>query len=131
VTLQLERPLFAGYVFLRFSRLQRLSVLSTPGVLQLLGGNGCHTVSCDELERIRLGLANGYLLRPHSAMGIGTKVRVRGGIFDGVSGVITELRQQCKVIIALSAVPQYFSLEIVIEHLELGESLVCQSQSAA
>ena len=130
-TVQLERPLFAGYVFIRFSPLQRLSVLSTPGVLQLLGGNGCHTVSGEELERIRLGLANGYLLRPHSGMEIGTNVRVRGGIFDGVSGVITELRQQCKVIIGLSAVQRCFSLEIGIEHLDLGESLVRQSQLAA
>ena len=64
-------------------------------------------------------------------MGIGTKVRVSGGIFDGVSGVITELRQQCKVIIALSAVPQCFSLEIGIEHVELGESIVRQSPFAA
>jgi len=52
-------------------------------------------------------------------MEIGTKVRVRGGIFDGVSGVITELRQQCKVIITLSAVARCFSLEIGIEHLDL------------
>src|ERR1700732_5011815 len=83
-TVQLERPLFAGYVFTRFSPEQRLSVISTPGVVHLLGGTGCHTVSADELERIRLGLENGYLLRPHRWLEVGTNVRVRGGVFDGV-----------------------------------------------
>lgn len=117
---QLQRPLFAGYVFIRYSPRQRLSIISIPGVLRLLGGHGCHTVSCEELERIRLGLAKGYLLRPHPGMEIGTNVRVCGGIFDGVTGVITELRPECKVIIALSSVPRYFSLEIGMEQLELN-----------
>ena len=32
----LERPLFAGYVFVRYSPQARLAVVSTPGVLRLL-----------------------------------------------------------------------------------------------
>src|SRR5581483_9759257 len=81
-TVELERPLFAGYVFTRFSPQQRLSVVSTPGVLHLLSGSGFQTVSGKELERIRQGLANGYLLRPHPFLEVGTNVRVRGGVFD-------------------------------------------------
>jgi len=125
-TVKIERPLFAGYVFIHFSPRQRLEVLSIPGVLHLLGGSGCHTVSCEELERIRLGLAKGYILRPHSGIQIGTSVRVRGGIFDGVCGVVKELRQECKVILSLSSVPQCFSLEIGIEHLDLGPKEVAR-----
>ena len=118
-TVQLERPLFAGYVFVRFSPRQKLSILSVPGVLHLLGGPGSPPVSAEEIERIRAALAQGYLLRPHPGLEIGKHVRVRGGIFDGVNGVITELRRECKVIIALSGAPQYFSLEIGIEQIEL------------
>lgn len=120
-TVQLERPLFAGYVFTRFVPQQRLSVVSIPGVLHLLSGNGCHTVTDEELDHIRLGLSNGYLLRPHPWLEIGTNVRVLGGIFDGVRGVVTELRHQCKVIIALSAVQQCFSLEIPMDQLEVTD----------
>ena len=115
----LERPLFAGYVFVRFSPRQKLSIVSIPGVLHLLGGNGSDTVSAAEIDRIRLALTNGYRLRPHSWLSVGTNVRVRGGIFDGVSGLVTELRQECKVVIALSAVQQSFSLEIPMEQLEV------------
>jgi transcription antitermination factor NusG len=118
---QLERPLFAGYVFIRFHPQQRVSILSIPGVLHLLSGNGCNTVSCDELERIRLALANGYPLRPHPGLAVGMNVRVRGGVFDGVGGVIAELRRECKVVIALSDVHQSFSLEVGIEQLELTD----------
>src|SRR3954454_13141383 len=119
-TVQLERPLFAGYVFTRFVPGQKLSVISIPGVLHLLGGGTeCHTVSADELERIRLGLTGGYLLRPHAWLEVGRNVRVRGGVFEGVLGIVTEMRRECKVIIALSAVHRCFSLEIGMDQLEL------------
>jgi transcription antitermination factor NusG len=113
--------LFAGYVFIRFAPRQRLSIVSIPGVLHLLGGTAHHTVSCEEIERIRQGLLNGYLLRPHPWLEIGARVRVRGGIFDGVHGIITEFRHQCKVILSLSVVQQCFSLEVGMEQIELLE----------
>lgn len=114
----LERPLFAGYVFVRFSPKERLSVISTPGVHHLLGDSAGSEVSCAELERIRQALAGGYTLLPHPWLNVGTRVRVRGGIFDGVEGVVTELRRQCSVVIELAAIRQCFSLEVGIDQVE-------------
>jgi transcription antitermination factor NusG len=115
----LERPLFAGYVFVRFSPRERLSVVSTPGVLHLLGDSvGSSEVSCAELDRIRQALVGGYTLLPHPWLEVGTRVRVRGGVFDGVEGVVTELRRQCSVVIELAAIRQCFSLEVGIDQVE-------------
>ena len=113
-----ERPLFAGYVFVRFSPRERLSVISTPGVLHLLGDSAGSEVSCAELDRIRQALVGGYILLPHPWLEVGTRVRVRGGVFDGVTGVIIELRRQCSVIIELAAIRQCFSLEVGIDQVE-------------
>ncbi len=115
----LERPLFAGYVFVRFQRESRLSVVSTPGVLHLLGSGAGEMVSATEIERIREGLANGCILRPHPAVAIGELVHVHRGVFAGVEGVVTELRQQCKVIITLAATKQCFSLEVDLDDIEV------------
>jgi transcription antitermination factor NusG len=117
-SVQLERPLFAGYVFVRFSPRERLSVISTPGVLHLLGDSAGSEVSCAELNRIRQALVGGYTLLPHPWLERGTRVRVRGGVFEGVEGVVTELRSQCGVIIELAAIRQCFSLEIGIDQVE-------------
>jgi transcription antitermination factor NusG len=114
-----ERPLFSGYVFARFLPQNRLSVISTPGVLRLLGEEAGNMVSGEELDKIRDGLASGLLLRPHSRVYVGTRVRVRDGVFAGVEGVVTELRRQCKVVIALAAVRQCFSLEVELDALEV------------
>jgi len=112
----LERPLFTGYVFVRFSPHAKLSVVSTPGVIRLLGDHECETVSAEEIDTIRNGLASGCLLRPHPHVSVGTPVRVLSGVFEGVEGIVTKIRHQCRVIIALSTVNRYFSLEV-----ELGD----------
>jgi transcription antitermination factor NusG len=114
-----ERPLFSGYVFARFLPQNRLSIISTPGVLRLLGEEAGSMVSCEELDKIREGLASGLLLRPHPCVSVGTRVRVRDGVFAGVDGVVTELRRQCKVVITLAAVRQCFSLEVELDALEV------------
>lgn len=118
-SVDVERPLFTGYVFARFSPRTRLSLISTPGVIRLLGEDERNVVSCAEIDRIRDGLARGCLLRPHSGVALGARVRVRSGVFDGVEGVVTEIRHQCKVIISLSAVQQCFSLEVELRDVEI------------
>ncbi len=111
-----ERPLFSAYVFARFRPDERMKVISTPGVVRLLGDEGS-LVSCTELNKIRAGLASGLLLRPHPDLAVGTSVRILGGIFEGVEGVVSEFRRHCKVIIALAAVRRCFSLEVEIGNI--------------
>ena len=118
-TVVTERPLFSGYVFARFRPENRIAAISSPGVVRSLGDDEGDLVSAGELDKIRQGLAGGLLLRPHSNVSVGASVRIRAGIFGGVEGVVTELRQQCKVIIALSAVRQCFSLEVELADIEV------------
>jgi transcription antitermination factor NusG len=118
-TVVTERPLFSGYVFARFRPEARIAAISSPGVVRSLGDDEGNLVSCGELDKIRQGLAGGLLLRPHSNVSVGARARIRAGIFEGVEGVVTELRQQCKVIIALSAVRQCFSLEVELADIEI------------
>jgi len=116
-TVVAERPLFSGYVFVRLEPQSRVSIISTPGVLRLLGDETRDMVSGEELAKIRDGLASGLLLRPHPCVSVGTRVKVRDGVFAGVEGVVTELRQQCRVILTLGATHQCFSLEVEIDDL--------------
>jgi len=132
----LERPLFAGYVFVRFAPEARLSVISTPGVLRLLGDEARDTVNEMEIARIREGLASGCILRPHRGVALGSWVRVMKGIFEGAVGVVTDIRQQCKVVMALSATRQCFSLEADVDDIELlrkppAEEMPCRGRQLA
>jgi transcription antitermination factor NusG len=118
-TVALERPLFPGYVFTRFRATERIAALGAPGVLSLLGGGDLGTVSAEEINRIREGLAAGHTLLPHPAITRGTRVRVRNGVFEGSDGLVTELRGQCKVILTVKAINQCFSLCVDLSDLEV------------
>jgi transcription antitermination factor NusG len=123
-TVVTERPLFSGYVFARVRRQSKIAVISIPGVLRLLGDEEWNMVSAEELEKIRAGLSSGLLLRPHPNVTVGTRVRVRDGIFGGVEGVVTDLRHQCRVAISLFAVRQCFSVEVSLDSLQVLERTV-------
>lgn len=118
-TVVTERPLFTGYVFTRFSPHTRVMVISTPGVVRSLGDDEKDLVSSAELEKIEAALVKGYPLRPHPRVVAGTRVRVRSGVFEGIEGTVTELRQQCRVVMTLSAVQQCFSLEHDLDNLDV------------
>ncbi len=85
-TVVAERPLFSGYVFARFDFQSRIPVISTPGVLRLLGNQKWDLVEEEELEKIREGLAKGLPMRPHPAITVGTKVLIRADVFAGGEG---------------------------------------------
>ena len=115
----LERPLFAGYVFIRFAPEARISVISIPGVLRVLGDEERDMVSTVEIDRIREGLGTGCFLRPHPRVNVGSPVRVLRGVFEGAEGIVTDFRQQCKVVMALSATQQCFSLEVDLADIQV------------
>ncbi len=121
----LERPLFPGYVFVCFARESRQAVISSPGVIKVLGNKGNEVVDAHEIERIRAAIATGCLLRPHPPITLGTRVRVSNGVFAGTEGLVIELRSNCKVIISMSAVKQCYSLEADIRDVEiLGKKVI-------
>ncbi len=118
-TVVAERPLFAGYVFAHLVPENRRAVSCIPRVLRVLGEEERDKVSYEELEKIKLGLESGLLLRPHNGVQVGTRVRVRNGVFAGVEGLVSELRHQCKVIITLTGIRQCFSLEVLFDDIEI------------
>jgi hypothetical protein len=50
---------------------------------------------------------------------VGTRVRIRCGVFAGVEGIVTQIRHRCRVILSLSAAHQSFLLEAPLEELDV------------
>jgi transcription antitermination factor NusG len=113
------RPLFAGYVFVRFAPWARTTVISTPGVLHLLGDHDSEMVSAAEIARIRGGLEKGYRLRPYTDVAVGSLVKVCRGFFEGAQGIVAKFCEQCKVVMTLQTTGQRFSLEVDLASVEV------------
>ena len=111
-------PLFPGYLFVRFDlRKTTHEVLSTPGIVTIVRGNGYPTPLRDEeLDSVRIlvtGVNAGHgLPRPVEDLKLGDEVIATGGPFAGMRGVLLEERGRARVVVCLSVLRQAVSVEI-------------------
>jgi transcription antitermination factor NusG len=79
--------LFPNYVFVRMSSDERRKVISTPGVLAIVGGKEPTPLPDIDIEVLRVGI-NTRKIEPHPDLTIGEAVRIAVGPFEGVSGIL-------------------------------------------
>jgi transcription antitermination factor NusG len=88
-----ENKLFPGYVFCRFAYEESDQVargggvVTTPGVIRILGGRKPAPIASEEIEAIRLALAARLKPEPWPFQ-IGQKVKIEAGPLRGVSGIV-------------------------------------------
>jgi transcription antitermination factor NusG len=110
-------PLFPSYVFSRFSLTQLHHVLGVPGVATVVRSNG-HPVAIAtaELENVRRfaerlsGPAIQVELRPYIAEG--QWVRIEGGPFEGVKGIVIERRNKKRVLLGIAAIGRGLEIDV-------------------
>ncbi|MBI4539304.1 MAG: UpxY family transcription antiterminator [Gemmatimonadetes bacterium] len=110
-------PLFPGYVFVRFKLTEVSAVLRAPGMVAVVR-NGGHPapVRDEELESVRI-LAEGasragVLPSLTDFLDIGQEVAVVDGPFQGMRGVLVEVRGRSRVVVQLSAIRQAASVAL-------------------
>jgi transcription antitermination factor NusG len=110
---ELELPLFPGYLFCRFDVHDRLPILTTPGVLSIIGaGKTAIAVDDEEIEAVRAILRSGLAAQPWPFLCVGSKVYIEGGPLVGVEGIITNTDKVCRLIISVSLLQRSVAVEI-------------------
>jgi transcription antitermination factor NusG len=86
-----EVPLFPGYLFCRLNPAERLSLLTIPGVMHIVG-MGRVPEPVDELEilAIRLAVRSDAELEPWPFLDAGLRVRLLSGPLAGIEGILVE-----------------------------------------
>jgi transcription antitermination factor NusG len=121
---QLELPLFAGYVFTRMTVRERVKVMSVPSVIRILSYRGMPVPIGDaEIDALRMCVANGAKFEPHAYIAVGDRVRVREGAFEGLEGVVVRRSNQCKLVVSLSLIHQSVALEVEPGSLEIVKAM--------
>src|SRR5271166_2580151 len=94
-----ETPLFQGYVFCRFDPLNRLPVLTTTGVISIVGcGTEPASIDDQEIESIDAILRSGLATEPCPFLREGQRVRVRQGSLAGVEGILTKKKSDFRLV---------------------------------
>ena len=114
----LELPLFPTYVFVRTDPHSRGPVLSTPGVLAIVGSSKEPWPLPDvEVDALRRGM-QARKIEPHPYLKVGEKVRVKAGVMAGVQGILVRKKNEFRVVLSLDAIMQSVAVEVDADDLE-------------
>lgn len=106
-------PLFAGYVFVRLDLARRMQVLTTHGVVHLVGVHGQPSpVPDEEIESLRTCLARRINIEPHKYLASGERVLVMKGPLAGVEGIFLRRKNRCRIVLSINLIRSSVSVEV-------------------
>ena len=127
--IMLDLPLFPNYVFVCISRVQRVTVLETPGVFSIVGSpQQPWELPSHEIETLRRGLGD-RKVEPHRYPSVGERVRIKTGILQGLEGVIAHENNNLRFVLTLEQIRQSIGIEVAADELE--PSLQSANKAAA
>jgi transcription antitermination factor NusG len=110
---ELELPLFPGYLFCRFNLLDRLPILVTPGVVQVVGfGKNPVPVDDAEIAAIQIVVQSGLPRQPWPFLQIGQKVRVECGPLCGLEGIFMDFKGHHRLVLSVTLLQRSVAVEV-------------------
>jgi transcription antitermination factor NusG len=113
-TADIESPLFPGYVFCRFDVQKRLPILTTPGVVAVIGiGKQPLAIPDAEINAIETILKSGLRAWPWPYLREGQRVYIHKGPLRGVEGVfIKKKRDEWRIGVSVRLLQRSMCVEI-------------------
>lgn len=116
---ELDLPLFPGYVFVRLGLRDRLRVLQIPSVARLVGFGGSPTALPDEeMMILRAGLDSRLVAEPHTYLTEGRRVQVRRGPLTGMRGILLRRRGRARFVVSMELIMRSMAVEMDEADLE-------------
>lgn len=110
---ELEVPLFPGYLFCRFDPYNRLPILTTPGVIQVLGiGKNLTPVDDDEIAALQCVVKTGLPAEPWPFLQVGDVARIEHGPLRGMTGIVVNVKSGFKVILSVTLLRRSVAVEV-------------------
>ena len=116
---ELQLPLFPGYIFVHTSLQHRIEVLTVPGAVRFVAFNGRPAaLSESDLLRLRSGLEQGLSAQPHPYLKVGRRVRVRSGPLAGTEGILLRRKDHFRLVISIDLIMRSVAVEIDAADIE-------------
>jgi transcription antitermination factor NusG len=106
-------PLFPGYIFCRFDPLHRLPVITTPGIVSIVGlGKTPLPVEDAEIARIQTIVSSGAPAYPWPYLRVGQKVTIRRGPLTGIEGFMIGSKDEYRLVVSIQLLQRSVATEI-------------------
>jgi len=110
---RVQLPLFPGYIFVHIALQERLRVLEVPGFVRLVGFNGLpHPLPEAEINKMKEALTKGVLAEPYPYLTVGTRVEIRNGPMQGMTGILLRRQNRCRVVISVDLIMRSMAVEV-------------------
>lgn len=117
-----EMPLFPGYVCCRFNAANRLPILTTPGVIQVLGaGNQPIAIPDVEIASLQTAVRAGVPVLPFPFVQTGQRVRIEGGPLAGMEGIVMNSKQTLRLVLSITLLQRSVLVEVGREQVAVPE----------
>ena len=113
-------PLFGGYLFFCGEERQRIEVLRTNRVANLIDVQDQPRL-VRELSQIEQALSAGVDLSPHKYLREGQLCKVIGGALAGLQGIVVRARDKTRLVLQIDMLGQATSVEIGADMIETVE----------
>jgi transcription antitermination factor NusG len=112
-TVEIDQPLFPGYVFCRFDAQKRLPVMTSPGVVSIVGfANQPAPIPDQEIEAVRTVLNSGLAAEPHPFLREGQRVRVTHGSLKDLEGILIKKKADWRLVVSITMLQRSVSVEL-------------------
>lgn len=109
----LSLPLYPSYVFLRGGLGRRLAILTTPGVMGVVGFAGRpSTIPDAEIEAVRQVIRSRLSVEPHPFLKCGDWVRVKSGALEGIEGLLVRKKNLYRLVLSVELLQKSVSVEV-------------------
>jgi transcription antitermination factor NusG len=131
---EIDLPLFPGYVFCKFDSLNRLPILSIPGVVHVVGvGKTPVPIDESEIAAIQAAVKSGLPRQPWPFLEIGHRVRIEYGPLCGVEGILLGFRGHQRLVLSVTLLQRSVAVQIDEAWVQpiSGQNGICGGQMAS
>ncbi len=110
---EIELPLFPGYVFCQFNSLNRLPILSIPGVVHVVGvGKTPLPIDESEIAAIQAAVKSRLPSQPWPFLKVGQRVRIEYGPLCGLEGILLDFRGSQRLVISVTLLQRSVAVQV-------------------
>jgi transcription antitermination factor NusG len=110
---EIDLPLFPGYVFCHFDAMNRLPILTVPGVVHIVGiGKTPAPIDEAQIAAIQVAVKSGLPSEPWPSLCVGHRVRIEQGPLLGIEGTLLGFRGQRRLLLSVTLLQRSVAVQV-------------------
>jgi transcription antitermination factor NusG len=130
----IDRALFAGYVFCRLHAEAAGKIVTSPGVIRMVGdGRGPVPIPGSEIDAIQRIVQTRLAAEPWQLLDVGQRVRIEAGPLRGTEGVVLMVKNRHRLVVSITLLQRAVAVDVDPEWISIPPAawLGCHAGSPA